>query len=343
MTSTEPAAKIVKTPNFGRRIKWLGIFAAFLMVAWTGGWFYLARLGEEQVDRALAKADKAGQSVVCDNRSVQGYPFRFGLFCDSVGFEQAAKGVRVSAGALRTAAQVYNPFHLVAELDGPASIEAPSVEPLEIHWSLLHASVRANRPLPDRVSVEGKDVEVSLKSRPELGNRVILSSLASFHMRTEGKDTAFAGAVDNLLIDPAIIKGRDIPSLSAAWDGVLTDGARILAARPKNIRLALRGAAGEIRSASLTFKEGGSLSLAGPWSVDSAGLADGDITLTFTDGDKLGAALAKALPEAASVIQPALAAAAMAAGKDKAASLTLTIRKGKVSAGFFPLGEIPPL
>ncbi len=62
MTSTEPAANNAKTPNFGRRIKWLGVFVAFLMLAWTGGWFYLARLGEEQVDLALANANKGGQN-----------------------------------------------------------------------------------------------------------------------------------------------------------------------------------------------------------------------------------------------------------------------------------------
>ena len=197
MTSTEPAANNAKTPNFGRRIKWLGVFAAFLMVAWTGGWFYLARLGEEQVDLALTNANRGGQNAACDNRSINGYPFRFGLFCDSVAFNQPEKGVRVSAGALRTAAQVYNPWHLVAELDGPASIEVAGMEPLEINWSLLHSSVRANQPLPDRVSIEAKDLEVSLKSRPGLGNRVILSSYAAGHMRKEDKDTAFAGEVDN--------------------------------------------------------------------------------------------------------------------------------------------------
>jgi hypothetical protein len=343
MTSTEPAANNAKTPNFGRRIKWLGVFAAFLMVAWTGGWFYLARLGEEQVDLALANANKGGQNAVCDSRLIKGYPFRFGLFCDSVALDQLEKGVRVSAGALRTAAQVYNPWHLVAELDGPASIEVPGMEPLDINWSLLHSSVRANRPLPDRVSIEAKDLEVSLKSRPGLGNRVILSSYAAGHMRKEDKDTAFAGEVDNLMIDPVIVKGRDIPALSVSYDAVLTDGVRILAATPKNIRAVLRGASGQIRSATLTFKEGGAMTLSGPLSVDASGFVDGDITLKFTDGEKLGAALARALPEAASVIEPSLAAAAMAAGKDKEATLTLTIRKGKISAGFFPIGNIPPI
>ena len=343
MTSTEPGPQDENSPDYGRRIKWLGIFAALLMVVWTGGWFYLAKLGEEQVDITLAKTNGASQKIACDNRTINGYPFRFGLFCDSVLVEQPSKGLRVSAGALRTAAQVYNPWHLVAELDGPATIDVPGLQPLEIDWSLLHSSVRANRPLPDQVSVEAKDLVVSIRGQAEARSRAILADYAAGHMRREDKNAAFAGEVDGLLVDPAITPGRDIPMLSASYDAVLTDGVRILGARPKDIRAALHGASGQIRSALLIFKDGGTLKLAGPLSVDASGVIDGDIVLTFSEGEKLGAALAKALPEAASVIQPSLSAAAMAAGKDKEASLTLTIRKGKVSAGFFPLGDIPPI
>ena len=124
---------------------------------------------------------------------------------------------------------------------------------------------------------------------------------------------------------------------------LLKDGVRIIAAKPKDIPAALRGQRGEIRSAVVIFDEGGEARVAGPVSLDSTGLLDGDITVTFKDGDKLGQALARAIPEAASVIKPALSAAALAAGKDKEASLILTIRKGRVSAGFIPIGNIPAL
>jgi hypothetical protein len=343
MTSTDNSGLPARKPNFARRIKWLGIFAFLAMLAWTGAWFWLASLGETKVDEALAKANTQGRPVACDNRSITGYPFRFGLFCDSIRFEDTSRGVRVSASALRTAAQVYNPWHLIAELDGPALIDAPGLKPLEINWSLLHASVRANKPLPDRVSLEGKGVDISLRGEAGAVTRAIAADYAAGHMRREDKDVALAGEAGGLAIDPAITPGRTIPLLSASYDIILKDGVRIIASRPKDIRAALRGANGEIRSAILVFAEGGEARINGPVSLDASGLIDGDITVTFKDGEKLGIALAKALPEAASVIEPALSAAAMAAGKDKEASLTLTIRKGRVSAGFFPIGEIPPL
>jgi hypothetical protein len=343
MTSTDRPDQNGKKPNYSRRIKWLGIFTVLLMLAWTGGWFYLAKLGGEQVDLAITETNATGRTIACDKRDIKGYPFRFGLFCDSVLFEEPVKGVRISAGALRTAAQVYNPWHLVAELDGPARIDAPGLQPLEIGWSLLHASVRANRPLPDQVSVEAKNLDISIRGQAEARSRAIVAAYASGHMRTEGKDAAFAGEVADFLVDPSVTPGRAIPSLSASYDALIKDGVRLIASRPKSVRDALRGASGEIRSARVIFKDGGTLELSGPWSVDANGLVDGDVKIKFADGDKLGAALGKALPEAASVIRPALSAASAAAGKDKEAGLTLTIRKGKVSAGFFPIGNIPPI
>ncbi len=343
MTSTDRPDQGGKIPNYGRRIKWLGIFTALLMLAWTGGWFYLAKVGGEQFDLAVTKTNATGRTIACDKRDIKGYPFRFGLFCDSVLFEEPTKGVRISAGALRTAAQFYNPWHLVAELDGPARIDAPGLQPLEIGWSLLHASVRANRPLPDQVSIEAKDLEVSVRGQAEARSRAILAAYAAGHMRTEGKDAAFAGEVADLLVDPVVTPGRVISSLSASYDAVLADGVRLLASRPRNISDALRGSSGEIRAARVIFKEGGTLELSGPWSIDAEGLVDADVNIKFADGAQLGTALAQALPEAASVIKPALLAASAAAGKDKEAGLTLTIRKGKVSAGFFPIGNIPPI
>jgi hypothetical protein len=343
MASTGNSPVPAPVPNFGRRIKWLGVFALALAVAWTAAWFWLAGLGETKVDAALAKVNAQGRPVACDNRSIKGYPFRFGLFCDSVRVEDPTRGIRISASALRTAAQVYNPWHLIAELDGPALIDAPGLQPLEIHWSLLHASVRANKPLPDRMSLESKGLDVSIRIEAGAVARAIAADYAAGHMRREDKDVAIAGEAGGLAIDPAITPGRTIPLLSASYDIVLKDGVRIIAARPKDIRAALRGASGEIRNAVIIFADGGEARVKGPVSADAAGLIDGDITVTFKDGDKLGLALAKALPEAASVIQPALSAAAMAAGKDREANLTLTIRKGKVSAGFFPIGKIPPI
>ena len=107
MASTDNSDVPARKPNFARRIGWLGTFAFLAMLAWTGAWFWLANLGETKVDEALAKVNAQGHPVACDNRSIKGYPFRFGLFCDSVRFEDTSQGVRISASALRTARSTF--------------------------------------------------------------------------------------------------------------------------------------------------------------------------------------------------------------------------------------------
>ncbi|MGB8816929.1 MAG: DUF2125 domain-containing protein [Rhizobiaceae bacterium] len=343
MASTGKERRQAGAPNFGRRIKWLGAVFVIAMLVWTGVWFYLAQLGEKQVDKALTHGADRGQIASCENRAVKGYPFRFGLFCDSVHFEDAAQGLRLSASALRTAAQFYNPWQLVAELDGPARIDAPGLKPLEINWSLLHASARANTPLPDRVSLEGKDIDVSIRGEAGAVSRAIVTEYAAAHMRVEGKDVAFAAESGGTVIDPAVTPGRTIPAFSFSYDVVLKNGVQILGPRPKDLPAALRGSQGEIRSAILVFKDGGEARATGPISTDATGLVNATITFAFKDAEKLGAALGKAMPESASTIAAALSGAAVAAGKDKDAGLTLTIRKGKVSIGLFPIAQIPAL
>ena len=58
----------------------------------------------------------------CVNLTARGFPFRIGLFCDRVAFEQPSAAMTLSAGAFRSAGQIYDPMRLVAELDGPAKI-----------------------------------------------------------------------------------------------------------------------------------------------------------------------------------------------------------------------------
>ncbi len=136
MTST---AVQNKTPNFARRIKWLGICTAIAFALYSAGWFYVAQEGKRRVDIALAQISKSGSLVNCEQSEIKGFPFRLGLFCKSVTFEQPQRGVFFSAGNMRSAAQVYNPKQAVIELDGPALLEAPGLEPLTLNWSLLHA------------------------------------------------------------------------------------------------------------------------------------------------------------------------------------------------------------
>jgi hypothetical protein len=53
---------------------------------------------------------------------VRGYPFRLEVFCTALDVARPAEGLTVKAGAFRSAAQVYEPRRVYAELDSPVAV-----------------------------------------------------------------------------------------------------------------------------------------------------------------------------------------------------------------------------
>ncbi|MGL4491199.1 MAG: DUF2125 domain-containing protein [Rhizobiaceae bacterium] len=328
-----------KTPNFARRIKWLGIATAVIFALYSAVWFYIANEGKRRVDTALIQLTQSGTPVTCEQSEIKGYPFRLGLFCKSLSLAQPQKGLALSAGSLRSAAQVYDPRHVIIELDGPASLDAPGLEPLTLNWKALRTSARVMQPLPQRISIESEGLQVAVRGPAGADTKILDADYASGHMRTEDANVAFAGEGGGVVIDPVATKGRTIPEFAASYDAVLDNGVAVLVDRPKSVR----GLSGTIRQSQVIFKDGGTLKVSGPIKVDAEGLMDADLTITIADATKLGLALSKAAPEVANVINTTMATVAMANGAGKEAKIDVKIRKGKVSTGIFPLGNIPPL
>ncbi|MCC6203768.1 MAG: DUF2125 domain-containing protein [Hyphomicrobiales bacterium] len=326
MTSSE-----TRKPSYSRRMMWLAVFVAVLFGGYSAGWFYVGKLLQDQVKTALADANAKGVSADCANPTARGFPFRIGLFCDAVSFD-SRKGASVSAGAFRSAAQVYNPFHIIAELDGPAVIDAAGTPPLRFNWEGLRASVRLAAPLPERISVEGTDVAAG----PASGQPLAKAASVQGHMRPNGADLDVAGSVGNLVADASVLQGRVVPPLSAEVDATVTNGVALLQLRPKS----LRGQSAIFRTLTISTDASTGVGIAGPVSVDEAGLIDADLTLTVRNAKGLAEAAATAFPEARDRIEKAMIGIGML-GQNT--SLPLKIVKGKASLGFIGLGDIPPV
>jgi hypothetical protein len=142
-------------PNYGRRFVWLGITVVLLFGGYSLGWFWLAGRLEAEARTAIAGISREGVEADCANPTARGYPFRIGIYCDSVRFSDAAQGVSVEAGSFRSAGQIYDPMRLVAELDGPARIDSEKAGAFALDWDNLRASARLSTPLPQRLSLEG--------------------------------------------------------------------------------------------------------------------------------------------------------------------------------------------
>ena len=317
--------------RYRRRIVWLGICVLILIGAYSAAWFWLARQIETRTEVAFSALSGEGRRAECANPTARGYPFRIGLFCDRVSFADASGGIDISTAGFRSAGQIYDPMRLVAELDGPATIQVRGAPPLAVDWDILRASTRLAQPLPSRISLEGKALRVATKAGPALFGAAAFEG----HMRPREQDVDLAGGFDGLVVDTALLPDRKLPLLSGSADVTITNGVERIARGEQS----LRGLSLNLRSLQLSSGAAG-LSLSGPFAVDADGLVDANLTIAMRDPDALAAILADAAPEARQTIASGFAGFA-ALGQNP--TFPLKIAKGNMTLGFLPLGKVPPL
>jgi hypothetical protein len=321
-----------RTPNYGRRIIWLAIFVVVLFGGYSIGWYYLADQLVTRARAGIADANRDGVTVECENPVARGFPFRLGIYCDSVAYANAAEAMGLTAGNLRTAGQIYDPMRFVAELDGPASVATPNVGQVNVDWEKLRASVRWARPLPERMSVEGGQLAATSAAGAPL------ATIGTFeaHMRPNGRDLDLASTFDGLQLDPALANGRTLPPLSGKYDLTINEGIDLRGLQPED----LRGRSGVIRDATLNIGPRGGVTVNGTFSVGENGLVDADLKVTVRDPEGLSAELVKIFPEKRREIRNVTSALTFM-GNDP--TLPLVIEGGEAKLAFFKLGDIPPI
>ncbi len=327
------------TPSkYSRRIKWLGIGVLIFIALYTGAWFWGASFLKGEIVRVLSAQSASGQKTGCANLDIKGYPFRAGIFCDALTFEDPSQQIALKLGPVRSATQVYDPMRGIVELDGPLELALPGGKSVRATWSLLHASGRLARPIPKRLSLEGKDLSVSAA-----GQALFKAANLQAHFRTADADIDLAASGAGITIDPAAAQGRVIPEFSYGVDVHVKNGVELALSGEKDIARLLRGQSGMLRAVSLDFTDGGGLTLSGPVSFDKSGLLSADLSIIFSEADKLGKTIEQIAPEIASYVGPSLSLAASTAKPGEDPRIDVTIRKGRASIGLIPLGDIPPL
>src|SRR5690606_28124084 len=99
-----------------------------------------------------------------------------------------------------------------------------------------------------------------------------------------------------------------------------------------------------INQAFLSMPNGAMVSVAGPFSVDADVLINADVKLTLVNPQSLAQAGQTEFPDQGGNIAT-VQFARSALPKDEKGNpvMEIAIRKGKVSAGFIPLGRLPAL
>ncbi|HWK68648.1 MAG TPA: DUF2125 domain-containing protein [Rhizobiaceae bacterium] len=330
MTSSD-----AKPKNFSRRFLWLTAFIILLFGGYTVGWFYLADRLTNQASVAIAGLNRDGVRAECANLTVRGFPFRLGIFCDSLGYEDDMHNVFAAAGSFRSAAQIYQPAKAIGELDGPLRVAVPGLLPLWIDWDKLRASARLAKPLPERFSAEAEGL--SAMTDPEDADPVSLFSAAKAqtHLRPNGADLDWALSFEELEVDPSVVAGKTLPVMNASGDLSLKDGVQALLSGQQG----LRGRAVEIHSLDLSSGEGGVI-VSGPLSVAADGLLDARLMIKLRNPPAVAALLSGVFPEAKRQIDSSFAGLALLGSEP---ALPLVVTKGRAMLGFIPLGDIPPV
>ena len=324
MSSSAPPAG-----GYQRRFFWFAAIVVAVIAVYTIAWFYAARLLEDEAAGVIGRLNQGERQLSCSQPQGKGYPFRIGLFCDAVGLQLPDRGVAISAGAFRSAAQVYAPRHIVGELDGPLVMELAGLPPIQAGWSTLRASVRIAEPIPERLSLEVSDLIVA--GRDNLLD-MVRARAGQFHMRPNAGNLDVAVQLSGLTVDPSLIGERRIPPL----DVDLTGGMAALLAN----RDSLRGRSAIIRRLSLAAGENASISMAGPVSVGDDGLIDAELSISVNDPAEIARIVGLILPEAE---QQIASVASGLAALGNTAAIPIRIQDGRIFLGFIPTGRIAPL
>lgn len=308
---------------------------------YTAGWFYAASVLKEKTLALLGDQKRHAVTAQCEDAEYRGYPFRIGLFCSKVSVDDRSNGISATFGALRSAAQIYQPSHIVWELDSPAETRTGTGLAVSSTWNSLQSSLITRLSGVDRSSTVIEGLNSSIVSSQTGQAFDVKVGHTEAHLRQNGPDLDAALTLRDTDI---VQKGAAqlVPRFTATGDVTLAGKADLLAGQDNG--RGLYGTQGEMRRISLDLGNGQAVNMSGPFSIDDDGRISGKLRIEV---EKIGAwrdQLKSAAPEMAKTIDTASKMlSALTGGGDKA-SLDITINRGKVLiGGFIAVGEIPPI
>jgi hypothetical protein len=318
-----------------RKFAWLAGAIVAGGVLWTTGWYVFAAKVETGLPSTLAQLVGPTASARCTDADVRGYPFRFGVFCETLSYENVAEGITANAGAFRSAAQAYSPQHAVAEIDGPLIVNTSDLV-FRADWQILQASAQAVSNGLDRGSIDAKSVSFDIDGAGLVQRLAVQADRMTAHARRNGGDLDMAAYIENLRNDL-------IPGLTAkafAFEATLSDQSSLL----EIPFIPLHGPFDAVlHRLAVELDETSSVELTGPVQVDANNRVSATLELTISNFQQLSDLAARYKPESAGMIRQfgPMIAALDTKPDDDAVTLPLTIRSNLISLGFLPLGQLP--
>lgn len=333
--STAPESTI------SRKVVRLGVLIVLVIAVYSVGWYFAAEFLKKRILAFFGGGNPAGITATCEDATMGGYPFRFRLNCSGLAFDDHFQGVAASFGPVRAAAQIYNPGHIVWEMDGPAEIRSALGLNTALDWTNMQSSFRIGLSGLSRSSLIMEGLNATVTSTVSSLQLQVTAPSAQSHVRQNEGNLDYATLVRDVSVS---LDGTRIalPPISASFDATFADKGGLLDPRVAQEQK-LYGTKGEIRRMVIDLGEGRVLTLAGPFQVGDDGLVSGRIKVEI---EQIGAwrdAMKTAYPDQADMIDNiANVLRALAFGRDDSEA-DITIENGVAMLGFIPLGQIPPL
>lgn len=318
-----------------------------MAVAWSVFWVYAARETGRQLDRLAAEQARSGVRIVCQDRSIGGYPFRIEVRCAAtvVTVDSADGTYAVDAAGLAAVAQLPNPNHLIVELASPIAVALPDGTVVDGSFKALRSSVHLGGGVPERISLQVEDPSVALKDRDgTITGSLDAQLLDLFVRRSEGGAAGAYDLVSKLVslkspLDAATL-GSDKADLELQMTGSHLD---LLAGgvTPE----ALRGFSelgGRLHMVLLRLTQGSVVAQGqGDAALDASGYPGGTFDVTVVDLGKLVEALGKqGVPGLYGAL--ALGKPATLDGRP-AKTYAVRLDGGRLSVGPLTVGRLSPL
>jgi len=319
--------------NAGRRIRWLLVAVVVVAIAYTAGWFWAAGQVDAAVDAFEAnRSDRI--EIACPGQQVRGYPFRIGVFCDRLELATADGQIDVSGGAVRSAAQVYDPRTIIAELDAPVVVrDAATGRSYTLTWDNARTSLVTAPTDAQRVGIEAEQAALSAGEQ----GRLAAADRFSLFARMQGTALDIAARPRGLSLDPSLTAGRALPAVGLDIDVRLDDWQTDWAGPVPQ-------GSGTANRLALLLTDDRGIIVDGPFSLSAEGLLSGEFSVRVVDVPGVLAVARETFPELAPQIEALAASTPTQEGEpEDELTISLTVREGRVFAGIIPVGRMPPL
>ena len=314
---------------------------AILALAWSGGWFWLARWADRQATTTLQELSEQGVEVDCRDRGISGFPFALRLACAETAVAERSTNTKANFSGLTGGASVFAPTTARIAMTSPARLDSPELGSADMRWTDAGLGVGIGVNGPRDVSFDTTDLEAEL-AVPALPVQKVMARSAEGSLAPSangGTDVSVS------FIDLGVaFDGANLPLVSGTAAGELSVPPRALIAGRAAMQAPVwaRGIDVALQSGGAKFR------VAGEIAVDAEGILDGQLTLRVGGAEALPAFLA-ALPSDWQKVGNAVAGGLFAFGRaatldgEPASELTVEISRGNAKIGpiEFSLPRVP--